>query len=56
MTRVQTDDVMQGPSGYSWIVEEAGDDDRVTVRRFGTQWNRRVLTQTEIETSAGWRP
>ena len=52
---VVEDDLVVGPQGFDWIVEDVNGN-QITIRRFGTRENTRTITEAHLEGDGGFRP
>ena len=52
---VVEDDVVVGPQGFHWIVEDVNGN-QIRVRRIGTRENIRTITEAHLEGDGGFRP
>ena len=52
---VVEDDVVVGPQGFHWIVEDVNGN-QIRVRRIGTRENTRTITEAHLEGDGGFRP
>ena len=52
---VVEDDVVVGPQGFQWIVDDVSGN-QIRVRRFGTRENIRTITEAHLEGDGGFRP
>ena len=52
---VVEDDVVVGPQGFDWIVEDVSGN-QIRIRRFGTRENTRTITEAHLERRGGFEP